>query len=131
VYCVGLARKRGYKQVLIFEDDALFLQNPNTLLAQNMPLAPDWDMLYFGGLIEPQFNNQIVCAHAYAVRHTIFDDIIHMAAGSGMEIDNFYARILQHMSYNYNRSGKYNIHIIIPFNQIVQNKNYGSNIQAL
>ena len=87
-------------------------------------------MLYFGGLIEPHYRNQIVCTHAYAVKYTLFDDIINMAEPSGMEIDNFYAKILQHMSYNYNQSGKYNIRIILPFNLIAQNKDFNSNIQS-
>ena len=33
------------------------------------------------------------------------------------------------MSYNNNQSGKYNIRIIQPFNQVVQDKNFISNIQ--
>jgi hypothetical protein len=111
------------------EDDIVFLSNPNNLLLQNQQSLGEWDMLYFGGLIEPHFRNQVVCAHAYAVNSSLFDDIINMGNCSGMEIDNFYAKILQHMSYNYNASGKYNIKAIIPFNQIVQNKSLASNIQ--
>ena len=71
-----------------------------------------------------------MCLHAYAVKSKVFDDIINMADGSGMEMDNFYAKIIQHMSYNHNQSGKYNIRVVLPFNQIVQNKSYGSNIQS-
>jgi hypothetical protein len=54
-----------------------------------------------------------------------------MSLASGMEIDNFYAKILQHMSYNKNQSGKYNIRMIQPFNTIVQNKNLETNIQSV
>ena len=79
--------------------------------------------------LEPFFRNQIVCAHAYGVNNKIFDNIIYMGESSGMEIDNFYAKVLQHMSYNNNQSGKYNIRIIQPFNQVVQDKNFISNIQ--
>src|ERR1043165_3424989 len=86
-------------------------------------------MLYFGGLVEPVFRNQVVCAHAYALNSKLFDDIIAMAEPSGMEIDNFYAKIIQHMSYNYNPTGKYNIQLMSPFNTIVQDKSVGSNIQ--
>jgi radical SAM superfamily enzyme with C-terminal helix-hairpin-helix motif len=81
------------------------------------------------GNIEHFYRNQIVCAHAYAVRDTMYDDIINMAIPSGMEIDNFYAKILQHMSYNGNQSGKYNIRIAIPFNTIRQNESFQSNIK--
>ena len=128
--CIELAKTRGYERVLILEDDITFLQDPNQLLTQNQEILHDWDVLYFGGLIEPFFRNQIVCLHAYAVKSKVFDDIINMADGSGMEMDNFYAKIIQHMSYNHNQSGKYNIRVVLPFNQIVQNKSYGSNIQS-
>jgi GR25 family glycosyltransferase involved in LPS biosynthesis len=130
LHCIALARQRAYTRVLILEDDVLILQHPGELLRQNADILNDWDMLYFGGLIEHFFRNQIVCTHAYAVRNTMYDDILYMAESSGMEIDNFYAKILHHMSYNYNQSGKYNIRIILPFNQLVQDKNLQSNIQS-
>lgn len=129
INCMRVARQRGYQKVLILEDDVVFTEDPNQLLTINHELQRDWDMLYFGGLVEPFFRNQVVCAHAYGVKHTLFDDIIHMGAHSGMEIDNFYAKVLQHMSYNYNQSGKYNIRLIQPFNLVVQDKLFPSNIQ--
>jgi GR25 family glycosyltransferase involved in LPS biosynthesis len=127
--CVRLAKERNYSKVLIFEDDSVFLEDPSSILTRNQEILNDWDVLYFGGLIEPFFRNQIVCLHAYAIRSTVFDDVLEMAEPSGMEIDNFYAKILQHMSYNHNSSGKYNVRIALPFNQIVQDKGYSSNIQ--
>jgi GR25 family glycosyltransferase involved in LPS biosynthesis len=129
IKCVNIAVQRGYKKIMILEDDVVFLENPNNLLRQNSNILNDWDMLYFGGLIEPFFRNQIVCTHAYAIKESIFNDILCMAETSGMEIDNFYAKILQQMSYNLNQSGKYNIRIILPFNQIIQDKTITSNIQ--
>lgn len=127
--CVRLAKERNYSRVMILEDDALFLEDPDSILTRNQEILNDWDVLYFGGMIEPFFRNQIVCLHAYAIRSTVFDDILEMAEPSGMEIDNFYAKVLQHMSYNNNQSGKYNVRITLPFNQIVQDKGYESNIQ--
>ena len=129
IKAVELAKSRGWSRVLILEDDIEILQDPNRLLTQNQELLNDWDMLYFGGLVEPQFRNQIVCAHAYAIGHRIYDDIIQMARPSGMEIDNFYAKVLQHMSYNHNQIGKWRIRRIEPFNQIVQNKAHPSHIR--
>lgn len=128
--CVQKALERKYERVLILEDDVLFLEDPNEILNINHELLHDWDMLYFGGLIEPFFRNQVVCSHAYALRSTLFEDILHMGAASGMEIDNFYAKVLQHMSYNHNQSGKYNIRTLTPFNTAVQNKDFGSHIQG-
>jgi len=129
IQCIKTAKARNYKKVLIFEDDVVFNDDPNKLLSQNYELLNDWDMLYFSGLVEQFFRNQIVGGYAYAVRNTVFDDIINMAEASGMEIDNFYAKILQHMSYNNNQSGKYNIRIIQPFNLISHNYAFNSNIQ--
>jgi GR25 family glycosyltransferase involved in LPS biosynthesis len=128
--CIEIARNRRYSRVLILEDDAVFTSDPHQLITQNHEILNDWDVLYFGGLIEPFFRNQIVCLHAYAVKSTVFEDIIHMSEASGMEMDNFYAKVIQHMSYNNNQSGKYNIRVILPFNQIVQNKSFNSNIQT-
>lgn len=129
INAVKLAKQQGWKRVLILEDDVEILQDPNRMLNQNAGILADWDMLYFGGLVEPEFRNQIVCAHAYALDSRLYDDIIYMARASGMEIDNFYAKILQHMSYNHNQVGKWRIRRIEPFNQIVQNKQHGSYIR--
>jgi GR25 family glycosyltransferase involved in LPS biosynthesis len=126
---VKIAKEKGYGKIMILEDDVEILENPNELLRVNESILNDWDLLYFGGLIEHFFRNQIVCAHAYAIKHKMFDDIINMAIPSGMEIDNFYAKVLQHISLNSNQSGKYNIRITMPFNTIVQNKQFQSNIQ--
>ena len=79
--------------------------------------------------MENFYRNQIVCAHAYAIRSILFDDIINMLPTSGMETDNFYAKIMQHMSYNHNKSGMYNTRIVFPFNTIIQDRiEYNSNI---
>lgn len=128
--CIALAKERNYSRIFILEDDIQFTSNPNILLMQNNEILNDWDMLYFGGDIEPFFRNQIVRTHAYAIKNTLFDDILNMAETSGMEIDNFYAKIIQHMSYNYNQSGKYNIRIILPFNQIIPDSSFSSNIHG-
>jgi len=129
IEAVKSANLNNYEKVLILEDDALFLKSPDELLKSNINILNDWDMLYFGGLIEPHFRNQIVCTHAYAIRKPIYLDILNMANASGMEIDNFYAKILQQMSYNYNQCGKWRIRTITPFNQVVQNSNFKSNIK--
>jgi GR25 family glycosyltransferase involved in LPS biosynthesis len=123
------AKSNSYKKILIFEDDIKFLKDPNELLLKNeVTLNNDWDFLYFGGLVEPMFRNQIVTTHSYALSRKVFDDIIYMAEASGMEIDNFYAKIMQHMSYNYNPQGRYIVKPIMPFNSIIQDKEFNSNI---
>lgn len=120
---ISIAKERCYKRILILEDDITFVTNPNRI-----DINQEWDMLYLGGMIEPHFRNQIVGAYAYALSEKIYDDILNMAIPSGMEIDNFYAKILQHMSLNSGRYGQYNIEKILPF-PIRVNFDYGSNIR--
>ena len=126
---IKLSKQRGYKNILILEDDAFMLNNPNDIMMMNSFNLSVADMFYFGGLIEEHYRGQVVCAHACGIKHTLFDDIINMAVPSGMEMDNFYAKIIQHMSYNNNPRGQYNVMMLQPFNTIVQNKKFESNIQ--
>jgi hypothetical protein len=125
---IKLSKQRGYKKILILEDDAYILNDPSEVMRMNKSNILMADMFYFGGLVEPQYRSQIVCAHACGIKDVLFDDIINMAIPSGMEMDNFYAKIIQHMSYNQNSSGKYNVFGLTPFNTIVQNKDFASNI---
>ena len=46
------ARENGLKQLLILEDDAKFIMNPNTI---KVP-PEDWDMLYLGGTVHRVVN---------------------------------------------------------------------------
>lgn len=123
------AKDRGYKRILVLEDDVIMLQNPNTILEMNRGMLEIADMFYFGGMVEPQYRSQVVEAHAYCVTEKLYDDILYMAVPSGMEIDNFYAKIIQHMSYNNNQRGQYNVMVLSPFNTIVQDFNFKSNIK--
>jgi hypothetical protein len=67
--------------------------------------------------------------YAYGLKSNLFDNIIYMGAESGMEIDNFYAKVIHHMSYNYNDSGKYDIKLMHPFNSVTVNHKFKSNIE--
>lgn len=124
-----MAMERGYEKILVFEDDVIFQTDPNELLRANLDNLQDWDMLYFGGIEEHHFGGQIVTTHAYAINKKLIEETYYMLPTSGMEVDNFYAKILFHISYNYRPEGKYLIKKIYPFNTIVQNKLYQSNIQ--
>jgi FkbM family methyltransferase len=126
---IKLSKERGYKNILILEDDAFMLNDPSDIMMMNTFNLSVADMFYFGGLIEEHYRGQVVCAHACGIKDTLFDDIINMAVPSGMEMDNFYAKIIQHMSYNNNPRGQYNVMMLQPFNTIVQNKKFESNIQ--
>ena len=122
-----LAKERGYKRILILEDDVAFALDPNMVVKMNQ--VPDWDMIYLGGRIEHHFRHQIVGAYAYGVNDVIMEEVINMADTSGMEIDNFYAKVLFHMSYNYKQEGKYRIIPFYPFESIVHTYKFATNIQ--
>jgi GR25 family glycosyltransferase involved in LPS biosynthesis len=126
---MDISLERNYKKILIFEDDIYFTKDPNEVFSKNLDKLDNWDMLYFGGTIEPHFNNQIVGAYAYALNRKLIEETYYMLPSSGMEIDNFYAKIIYHMSYNYNSIGRYNIKKIEPFDTVKVNFDFKSNIR--
>ena len=121
--------ERGYNKILIFEDDIFFTEDPNEILNKNLHKLDSWDMLYFGGSVEEHFNGQIVGAYAYGLNRKLIEETYFMLPTSGMEVDNFYAKILYHMSYNYNLTGKYQIKKLEPFNTVKVDFNFNSNIR--
>ena len=126
---IRLAKERNYKRILILEDDIFIVQDPSEIMKMNQRNVDVADMFYFGGSIESNFGGQIVESFAYAVKEVLFDDILSMATPSGMEIDNFYAKIIQHMSYTGNSRGRYNIAMLQPFNSINIDESFKSNIK--
>lgn len=128
---IRLAKDRGYKRILILEDDILIVQDPSEIMKINEGNIGIADMFYFGGSIESNLRGQVVESFAYAVKEVLYDDILNMAVPSGMEIDNFYAKIIQHMTYIKNRSGRYNVALLHPFNSITINENFKSNINDI
>jgi len=112
------ALERGYNKILILEDDVVFTKDPHQVLKDNMSKLDDWDMLYFGGTEESNFRGQIVGAYAYGLNRKLIEEIYYMLPTSGMEVDNFYAKVLFHMSYNYSKCGKYNIKKMEPFDTV-------------
>lgn len=126
---IDISIENNYQKILIFEDDVYFTENPNKLLSKNINTLNEWDMLYFSGTIEKHFNNQIVGAYAYGLNRKLIEETYFMLPTSGMEVDNFYAKILHHMSYNYNSIGKYKIKQIHPFNTVKVNFKFNSNIR--
>lgn len=126
---IRLAKERKYKRILILEDDIIMIQDPSEIMKINEGNINIADMFYFGGSIESNLRGQVVESFAYAVKEILFDDILNMAVPSGMEIDNFYAKIIQHMTYIYNKSGRYNVALLQPFNSITIDENFKSNIK--
>ena len=126
---IKLAKERKYKRILVLEDDIMMIQDPSEIMKMNEINIDIADMFYFGGGVESNFRGQIVESFAYAVKDVLFDDILNMAVPSGMEIDNFYAKIIQQMTYIGNYRGRYNVALLEPFNSITTNKKFKSNIR--
>jgi len=84
--CIRKAKEAGAKNVLIFEDDIEWLDNPLEL-KRVIPELKEWDLLYLG------VNTERVCyqesyhlarltfaysTHAYAINNTLFDTLIEL-----------------------------------------------------
>ena len=121
--------KRGYNRIMVVEDDIIIKECPNKILNNNLALLDKWDMLYFGGTEEKNFGGQIVGGYAYALNRKLIEETYYMLPFSGMEVDNFYAKVIFHMSYNYSETGKYLIKKMNPLNSIYVNFNFESNIR--
>ncbi len=102
------AKKRGFKNFLVFEDDFLLKdnieENLSKSLSQLTDLALDWDLLYLG--INPVHHmpyvseNLVKCAgglttHAYAMSERLYDDIINIDVDNSRQVDVFYTDYVQ------------------------------------
>ena len=103
-----LAKKRGYKKILILEDDILFPNNFNELFndfitAFRKTGITYWNILYLGlcnwrdTSANKYLSDDIIkikgggyCAHAYIINSNIFDYILENIDYSKMEIDLLY-----------------------------------------
>ena len=90
------AKSKGYKKILIFEDDVIFSENFNQRVSEIKKL--NWKLLYLGS---SQFNwtgvkvinNHYHCSttlgtFAWAIDHSIYDDLINIFETKKKSIDN-------------------------------------------
>ena len=80
------AKDNGWNSIFIFEDDCLWTDASKEL--SDFPSPPEnWDMMYYGGAVNEileDYNQDwkrvsTWYTHAYAIRETMFDRIIHLA----------------------------------------------------
>ena len=96
---IKIAREKKLPYVLIFEDDAKFIQ-PFKL----PPLPKDWSMLFLGACVNKIYDEYYYrwkrssnwYAHAYIVRDTLYDRIIEEASQNMDKrlIDEYYCEYL-------------------------------------
>lgn len=104
---IKIAKERGYKRILILEDDALFTQSKeDTTNILKTVLNIDFNFIYFGGnnldntLIETKYKNlfgikNMLAAHAYVIDSSIYDIILDNMLLDGSELDCFYINKIQ------------------------------------
>lgn len=99
------SKEEKLNNVLIFEDDVLFIEENIPLITKTLEdlKKVDWDLFYLGATIDPNvgFMNKITdnlfktnfayTTHAYAINHSVFDKILNEAPYHPI-IDVFYCR---------------------------------------
>jgi hypothetical protein len=87
---IAEAKHRGYENVVVFEDDAVFLDDTLPILRNALAdlAGRPWDLFYLGGCVHgrtyPFAENSTVlqrpsiltCTHAVAFNHTAFDQLL-------------------------------------------------------
>lgn len=109
-----LALSRGYKNVLILEDDTEFIDNYNKLEEYSNQINNDYDMLYLSGSHLGKKNeitkniSSVTGTHttgSYCIKEKAMNYLINNINGYSKEIDVFYACEIQ---------PKFNCYIVIP-----------------
>lgn len=99
--------KKNYEDVLIVEDDCIFLENFNTLLDKYISNVPnDWDFLYFGanhnyhmGGTTTKINEEVIklnnsySAHCVLFKKRVFDELILNIMNFSIENDVMMANL--------------------------------------
>lgn len=123
---IEIAKNRGYKSILILEDDAKFCSKFNEQLEQvgkqMTQLQTNWDMLYLGAEhkqkgLDINLPNIRQCFSAYTtssyiIRDTLYDYVLSQAPIYLKEIDTFYVHKVQ----------KYNVCLAVTPNLIDQDE---------
>lgn len=99
------AKDMNYKNILIFEDDCLFLDNfkeKAQIYANELKTIEKWDLFYFGG--DPTTTGKFITehlwkidggvyqTHAYAVNNSAYDKILSIDANTIQSIDTSFAQ---------------------------------------
>lgn len=92
-----LAKEKGLKGYLVFEDDVELADNFNEKLKESLPHVPEnWDMIYFGGnhCQKPIKVNDFVSkmietftTHAMIIKPTVYDALIELWGKENEKVD--------------------------------------------
>ena len=114
---VKLAKERGYKNYVVFEDDAVFCDNFQETFSEYLKQVPaGWDCLFFGGSHVKGFhkvNDKVIkmngsyTTHAMIINHTLYDKLIHIwnTFHGTAEVDVALAKLhREHACYSFTKS---------------------------
>jgi GR25 family glycosyltransferase involved in LPS biosynthesis len=101
---VRIAKERALENILIFEDDAQFVESFSEQLrpALNELDTLNWNFFYLGGRMMTDAKKislylakigMIYTTHAYAVKHTMYDEILKYDHKRDIAIDVHYANL--------------------------------------
>ena len=101
---VRLAKEQGLENVLIFEDDAQFVDSFSKQIEPSLTELSllDWNFFYLGGRLMSQAKRigsnlarigMVYTTHAYAIKHTIYDEILKYDHKRDIAIDVHYANL--------------------------------------
>ena len=126
---VAEAQRRDLECVLILEDDAIWMDTAEQVLAQGLAELKDrsWDLLYLGGGVreEPtpvpgcatlRTPPKIQCTHAVAVNRTAYERILKEVPPEGTEFDDWLAEYIAIDEYLPRRiaDGTYRAYVLEP-----------------
>lgn len=100
------AQRRGYRNVLVLEDDAVFLDQTLPILADAVSELgrADWDLFYLGGCVWSrnfpyregsrvlQRPTGMTCTHAVAINASAYDRFLDEIPADGEAFDDFIAK---------------------------------------
>jgi glycosyl transferase family 25 len=108
---IKIAKNTNKKNVLILEDDVEFCKNTISLFFEYEKELPNWDWIYLGGnhalnnkYMSP-FNapiqvsdhvyrvREIYSTHSYAIKETIYDDLINIIENTNAPLDVAYSNL--------------------------------------
>jgi len=108
---IKIAKKTNKKNILILEDDVEFCQDAVSLFFEYEKELPNWDWLYLGGnhALNNKYMSPLNCpiqitdhvyrvreiysTHSYAIKETIYDDIINIIENANRPLDVAYSNL--------------------------------------
>ncbi len=101
---IQLAKSRGYKKIMILEDDVSTTEQ-NLLLKLNSILVPNYDLLYLGGIMSKKkfftpnwaYTNgtSVMGAYGYILSSKLFDKVLKDLSNLDEYIDFYYLKNIQ------------------------------------